>query len=416
VTSYGVTPDLPAGLSLDTTTGRISGTPTTPWRAKHTITAKNAGGNTTFEMTISVLTDRSTTNRTDEVTGRQVHVMYVIPSDGVDDHLDQTATLESSLKIANEWFKTQTGGKGLRFDTYDGGKLDATFMKLAKTDAEMNVAGGNVRNKLEYQLYANGFDSPDKLYLAYYGGDGDGCGSGAWPPAVHGNVAAVYVGAASGCTNQPFAAGAQPPGFLEFMGVHEILHVLGFAAPCAPHLADAGHVSDSVNDVMFSGPQAWRPSTLDVNHDDYYGSVIPGCRDLANSAFLEPLPAGAEAPPGWPYANLASLAVPPGCSNESTMTPGPDTGVTSQVMFVNTYKIGGAGGTPSGVTIWERVPDLATPGAYKREFRVEIPYNEGAVLPARENAIFVATYQQTTARCAGFIRTKANPSRWLIVP
>ena len=98
------------------------------------------------------------------------------------------------------------------------------------------------------------------------------------------------------------------------------------------------------------------------------------------------------------------------------MTPGPDTGVTSQVMFVNTYKIGGAGGTPSGVTIWERVPDLATPGAYKREFRVEIPYNEGAVLPARENAIFVATYQQTTARCAGFIRTKANPSRWLIVP
>src|SRR6185503_8690916 len=350
VTSYGVTPDLPAGLSLDTTTGRISGTPTAPWRAKHTITAKNAGGNTTFEMTISVLTDRSTTDRADDATGRQVHVMYVVPSDGVDDHLDQTATLESSLKIANEWFKTQTGGKGLRFDTYNG-KLDATFLKLTKTDLEMNVAGGNVRGKLEYQLIANGFNSVDKVYLVYYSGDGDGCGRGAWPPTLPGNVGALYIGAAAACTTQPFAVGTQPPGFLEFLAVHEVLHVLGFVAQCAPHHTEAGHIGDSVQDVMFSGPQAWQPSTLDVNHDDYFGSAVPGCRDLANSSLLEPLPAGAEAPPGWPYANLTSSRTE--CvANEGTMTPGPD-GVDTQITVVNRYTT--SGGAPAAVSIYQRV-------------------------------------------------------------
>jgi hypothetical protein len=405
VTSYVVSPDLPAGLSLDATTGRISGKPTVPWRATHTIMAKNSGGNTTFDLLISVMTERSTTNRTDEASGRQIHVMYVIPSDGVDDHYDQTATLDTSMKIANEWFKTQTGGAGLRFDTYGGGKLDVTFMKLTKTDAEMNVAGGNVRNKLEYQLYANGFNSPDKVYLVYYGGDGDGCGRGAWPPTLHGNVAAVYVGAASGCTGQPFAVAAQPPGFLEFMGLHEILHVLGFAAPCAPHLTDAGHVSDSVNDLMFSGPQAWRPSTLDVNHDDYFGPTGTGCLDLANSAFLDPLPASAEAPPGWPYATLTDLVC---LTNENTTIPGP-AGVATQVMFVNSL--------PSVAQIYERVPNGT--GGYQRQYRADVAPNDGTVLPLPtaapgsivENAVFVVIANN---QCRHLVRATANPSRFLI--
>ena len=55
VTSYSVAPALPAGLSLNTTTGVISGTPTvvTP-AASYTVTAGNTGGSTTASVTITV--------------------------------------------------------------------------------------------------------------------------------------------------------------------------------------------------------------------------------------------------------------------------------------------------------------------------------------------------------------------------
>lgn len=55
VTSYSVSPALPAGLTLNTTTGVISGTPTdVVTSAVYTVTATNAGGSTTANVTITV--------------------------------------------------------------------------------------------------------------------------------------------------------------------------------------------------------------------------------------------------------------------------------------------------------------------------------------------------------------------------
>jgi putative Ig domain-containing protein len=55
VTSYSVSPALPAGLSLNTTTGIISGTPTSvAAKADYMVTATNAGGSTTATVSVVV--------------------------------------------------------------------------------------------------------------------------------------------------------------------------------------------------------------------------------------------------------------------------------------------------------------------------------------------------------------------------
>jgi hypothetical protein len=55
VTSFTVSPTLPAGLSLDPATGTISGTPTQiTAQASYTVTASNAGGSTTSTVSITV--------------------------------------------------------------------------------------------------------------------------------------------------------------------------------------------------------------------------------------------------------------------------------------------------------------------------------------------------------------------------
>ena len=55
VTSYSVSPALPAGLTLNTTSGVISGTPTaTAAQATYTVTATNSAGSTTFGLALKV--------------------------------------------------------------------------------------------------------------------------------------------------------------------------------------------------------------------------------------------------------------------------------------------------------------------------------------------------------------------------
>lgn len=56
VTSYGVSPALPAGLTLSSTSGQISGTPTAASApTNYTITASNSGGSTTHSLSLTVI-------------------------------------------------------------------------------------------------------------------------------------------------------------------------------------------------------------------------------------------------------------------------------------------------------------------------------------------------------------------------
>jgi hypothetical protein len=55
IVSYAVSPALPSGLSLNTSTGIISGKPTAGARGTYTITAANTGGSTTLALNITVV-------------------------------------------------------------------------------------------------------------------------------------------------------------------------------------------------------------------------------------------------------------------------------------------------------------------------------------------------------------------------
>ncbi len=239
----------------------------------------------------TIILPRATTDRPDDLAGPQVRLMYVLPSDGVDRALDTDGTIVRSAASFQAWLATQTPGQALRLDT-SGAVLDIGFFRLSKTDAEVAARGAFVRDEIEAQMKAAGYTAPGKIYGVYYDGSSSyACGGGAWPPALPGNVGALYLkGTPPGfqpCSGNAFS-NEGPPGYWEFSLVHEVLHTIGIVGTCAPHHTRAGHVSDDNRDLMYAGDLPWQPSILDIGRDDYYGHSISGCVNLATSGYLGP--------------------------------------------------------------------------------------------------------------------------------
>jgi hypothetical protein len=229
--------------------------------------------------------------------------MYVLPSDGVDEALDTNGRIATSGYAFNRWLLNQTGGRWLRIDTV-GGLPDIGFFRLSRTDAQMRALDPYIRNYIEDDLRAAGQIRDDKLYAVYYGGSsGYSCGGGAWPPALVGNVGAMYLKGeppgAPTCASNPLGASVESPGYLDFAMLHELMHTLGFVATCAPHHHLSGHVSDSSTDLMWSGNDFWHlPPLLDIGRDDYYQHTNSACADFSKNAFLT------LADPGAPRTDL----------------------------------------------------------------------------------------------------------------
>jgi hypothetical protein len=233
---------------------------------------------------------RSTVDRLDEARGPQIHVVYAVPADGEDRRLDETGTLEGSVGSFQAWLAAETGGANLRFDTYQR-SLDVSFFRLTATDATVASRGAFVREAVEQELRAAGFDRPDRIYAVYYDGSSTyACGGAFWPPQLNGNAIVMYLrGRPSGamCESNGFATATLPPTYWEYAMLHDILHGLGMVPTCAPHHHLAGHVSDFANDLMWAGNQPWVfPAKLDIGRDDYFGHGRTDCADLARSPYL----------------------------------------------------------------------------------------------------------------------------------
>ena len=233
---------------------------------------------------------RSTVDRPDDVPGLQVHVVYAVPSDGVDRGFDTDGGIESSTASYQQWLSEQTGGRVLRMDTFQG-SLDITFVRLPRPDSAYVALGRGARDLIEQDLRAAGLVTWRKVYPVYYDGtNGLTCGGSAWPPALLGTVSAFYLRSEIPGSLPCFWSGFAPPGgapqYTEFAVLHDFMHDLGIVGPCAPHYWDNGHVNDNPIDLMWSGTGSWSPSVLDIDHDDYYDAHIAGCPDLATSGFL----------------------------------------------------------------------------------------------------------------------------------
>src|SRR5262245_17001950 len=75
---------------------------------------------------------RAAVDLPDDMSGNQVHVIYVLPRDGVDQNLDIDGTLSGSMLLAQNWFASQTNGRRVRYDTHRG-TLDMTFVRLHRS-------------------------------------------------------------------------------------------------------------------------------------------------------------------------------------------------------------------------------------------------------------------------------------------
>jgi PASTA domain/Divergent InlB B-repeat domain len=230
---------------------------------------------------------RSTTDRPDDFHGLQVHMLYALPSDGVDRSFDTDGSIESSVGAFQRWLVARSG-RYLRMDTSQG-SLDISFIRLQRTDAETAAQGSLALEAIAPQVNAV-FNAPGKLYAVYYDGSNPVvCGNAKWPPNWPGNVAAFYLrGLGGGCFSQGFPPPGGDPTYPTFAMFHDVMHPMGVVGMCAPnhYSANPGHVSDTNTDLMYAGPQPWYPSVLDFGNNDYFRHSNPGCLDLDTVGFL----------------------------------------------------------------------------------------------------------------------------------
>ena len=267
-------------------------------------TAAPAAGLETLGTSVSaVALDRSTRDMPDDISGPQVHFLYVVPSDGADSQLDTNGGMEQSITRIERWFEGQTGDQALRIDTYKN-TPDISFVRLPHSDAQATSGNPWPLWVIGQDLVVAGFNDPAKVYAAFYDGHSTWACGGAYSPALR-KLGAMYLQAQP--TNDPrpcrdapgFGTGTDRPGYFEIGLLHEILHVIGFSPTCAPHASASAfpdHVNDSPTDLMY-GPDAthtaywnWARAVLDYNHDDYYRAHISGCPDLSESPYVGQIP------------------------------------------------------------------------------------------------------------------------------
>lgn len=266
--------------------------PLFPSEPSETTTPQPAPGGGTQALT------RADYDRSDAVDGNQTHLVYFVPRDRGDSHLDTDGTIVRSAASILDWFSHWMGRRP-RLDRLSTGTPDVSFVAGARVAASYRAMGTeSYLDAIAAELQAKGFDDRSKRYLVYAEiPSARTCGEGFWP----GHVAAVYLEASPSCGARDFAGGAswESAGRVEAVAAQEWIHNEGIVAAAAPHACPValGHVctgplalttiDPEQADVMF--PYINRPLSaklLDPGRDDYFGHSLP-TPDLRDSPWLE---------------------------------------------------------------------------------------------------------------------------------
>lgn len=220
----------------------------------------------------------------DAVAGAQTQIIYFVPSDKLDECLDQ-GVLQSSVGSMNAFFVAQGLG-ALRLDRTGSatGPMDIPYVRGSNTQSSYTglsaIAG---------ELSQRGYGRDTKRIVVFAAVNAGGvCGQAQWP----GRWAAFFLDSASECGVRDFGDGTLAgAGAAEVVVAQEILHNEGAVSPLAPNgcqvgllhyghvctpggvLVEFGRLDPEYVDVLF--PYAIPGVTLaqkvlDRNHDDYF--------------------------------------------------------------------------------------------------------------------------------------------------
>jgi hypothetical protein len=215
----------------------------------------------------------------------KVHAIYLLASDSSDLERDTNGSIARSVKSIQSWFDGQTGGRTLRFDTFQG-EPDISFIRLNKDEFQILREDASPIRLIQTELLLRGFDRPNRIYAIYYDGlsEPNVCGRG----GITGDRKIAVAHLTRNCPGS-LAGFDLKPKDADYTVIHEVLHTIGAVPSCAPNFVGEsfrGHIGDSPADIMwpFIVPDTFR--RLDVGRNDYFDHDIEGCTDLADSPFL----------------------------------------------------------------------------------------------------------------------------------
>ena len=239
-------------------------------------------------------TDVSATDRPDSVADRQVHVIYAIPSDGVDRFPLLAPEIATDLTAVTAWWQRQDSTRVPRFDLAalpcapSLAALDISDVRLTEPAASFYPDAARMEN-VKSDLIVAGFQDLNKKYLVYFDSpaplEPGICGRAYQSPDSGGVNGYAVVWLAPNIEGGPNTGGcgqienpAYRGGYSAIVAAHELIHTLGgldtWSTPGPPNacVSSPSHACDNPLDVMTAGAGTfWLDNTfLDFNHDDYY--------------------------------------------------------------------------------------------------------------------------------------------------